>query len=36
VKDKIYELATNSKNNNIRDLYKEINKFKKVTKLEVT
>jgi Fe-S cluster assembly ATPase SufC len=27
-KDKIDELATNSKNKNIRDLYREINKFK--------
>jgi hypothetical protein len=28
-KDKIDELATNSKNKNIRDLYRGINKFKK-------
>jgi hypothetical protein len=28
VKDKLNELATNSRNN-IRDLYREINKFKK-------
>jgi hypothetical protein len=28
VKDKIHELATNSKNKNIRDLYRGINKFK--------
>jgi hypothetical protein len=28
LKDKIDELATNSKNNNIRDQYREINKFK--------
>jgi hypothetical protein len=27
--DKIDELATNSKNKNIRDLYREINEFKK-------
>jgi hypothetical protein len=29
LKDKIDELATNSKNKNIRDLYREINYFKK-------
>jgi hypothetical protein len=29
VKEKINELATNSKNNNIRDLYRGINEFKK-------
>jgi hypothetical protein len=29
MKHKIYELATNSKNKNIRDLYRGINKFKK-------
>jgi CRISPR/Cas system-associated protein Csx1 len=29
LKDKINELATNSKNKNIRDLYKGINKFKR-------
>jgi hypothetical protein len=28
MKDRINELATNSKNTNIRDLYREINKFK--------
>jgi hypothetical protein len=28
LKDKINELVTNSKNNNIRDLYKGINEFK--------
>jgi hypothetical protein len=28
LKDKINELATNRKNKNIRDLYKEINGFK--------
>jgi hypothetical protein len=27
--DKIDELATNSKNTNIRDLYREINEFKR-------
>jgi hypothetical protein len=30
LKDKIDELATNSKNKNIRDLYKGINDFKRV------
>jgi hypothetical protein len=29
LKDKIYELATNSKNKNIRELYREINYFKR-------
>jgi hypothetical protein len=29
VKDKINELATNNKNKNIRDLYREINEFKR-------
>jgi hypothetical protein len=29
VKDKINELAMNSKNKNIRDLYREINEFKR-------
>jgi hypothetical protein len=29
LKDKINELATNSKNKNIRDLYRGINKFKR-------
>jgi hypothetical protein len=29
LKDKIVELATNSKNKNIRDLYREINNFKR-------
>jgi hypothetical protein len=29
LKDKINELATNSKNKNIRDLYKGINEFKR-------
>jgi hypothetical protein len=35
LKDKIYELATKSKNKNIRDLYRG-NDFKRVTNLEVT
>jgi hypothetical protein len=30
LKDKIDELATNSKNKNIRDLYRGINDFKRV------
>jgi hypothetical protein len=29
IKDKIDELATNSKNRNFRDLYREINEFKR-------
>jgi hypothetical protein len=29
LEDKINELATNSKNKNIRDLYREINEFKR-------
>jgi hypothetical protein len=29
MKDKIYKLPTNSKNKNIRDLYREINEFKR-------
>jgi hypothetical protein len=29
LKDKIYELATNIKNKNIRDLYRGINEFKR-------
>jgi hypothetical protein len=32
----INELATNSKNKNIRDLYRGINEFKSATNLEVT
>jgi hypothetical protein len=32
LKVKIHDLATNSKNKNIRDLYKEINEFKKCYK----
>jgi hypothetical protein len=31
LKDKINELATNSKNKNITDLYKGINEFKRTT-----
>jgi hypothetical protein len=34
MEDKIKELATNSKNKNIRDLYRGINSFKKATRLE--
>jgi hypothetical protein len=36
LKDKIVELATNSKNKNIRDQYRGINEFKRATNLEVT
>jgi hypothetical protein len=36
LKDKFDELATNSKNKNIRNLYRGINDFKRVTKLQVT
>jgi hypothetical protein len=36
LKDKIDELATNSKHKNIIDLYRGINKFNGVTNLEVT
>jgi hypothetical protein len=36
VKDKIDELATNSKNKNIRDLYSGITNLRRVTNLEVT
>jgi hypothetical protein len=36
LKGKINELETNSKNKNIRDLYRGINEFKKATNLEVT
>jgi hypothetical protein len=36
LKDKINELATNSKNKNIRDFQIGINKIKSVAKLEVT
>jgi hypothetical protein len=36
LKDKINELATNSKNKNIRYMYRGINKFKKGTNREIT
>jgi hypothetical protein len=36
MKDKINELATNSKNKNIRDLYRGINKFKRAINREIT
>jgi uncharacterized protein YaaR (DUF327 family) len=36
LKDKINELATNSKNKNIRDLYRGINEFKRATNREIT
>jgi chemotaxis methyl-accepting protein methylase len=37
LEDRINELATNCKNKNIRDLYKEINQFKEEVKnLEIT
>jgi hypothetical protein len=36
LKEKIDELATNSKNKNIRDLYRRINGLRGVTNLEVT
>jgi hypothetical protein len=36
LKDKIDELATNSKNKNIRYLYRRINDLRGVTNLEVT
>jgi hypothetical protein len=36
LKEKINELATNDKNKNIRDLYRGLNDFKRVTNLEVT
>jgi flagellar motility protein MotE (MotC chaperone) len=36
LKDKIDELATNKKNKNIRDLYRGMDDFNRVTKLEVT
>jgi uncharacterized protein YaaR (DUF327 family) len=35
LKVRINEFARNSKNNNIRDLYREINEFKGVTNLEI-
>jgi hypothetical protein len=36
LKDKINELATNSKNKNIRDMYRGINEFQMATNLEIT
>jgi hypothetical protein len=36
MKDKINELATNSKNNNIRDLNRGINGLKRATNREIT
>jgi hypothetical protein len=36
LKDKINELATNSKNKNIRDLYRGINEFKKSYQPKIT
>jgi hypothetical protein len=36
LKDKINELTTNSKNKNIKDLYRRINAFKRVYHLEIT
>jgi hypothetical protein len=36
LKDKINELAKNSKNKNIRDLYRGINEFMRATNLDVT
>jgi hypothetical protein len=36
LKDKINELATNSKNKNIRDVYSGINEFKRATNREIT
>jgi hypothetical protein len=36
LKDKINELATNSKNKNIRDLYKGKNEFKRYSNREIT
>jgi hypothetical protein len=35
VKDKISELATNSKSKSIRDLYRGINELRGVTNLEI-
>jgi hypothetical protein len=32
LKDKINELKTNNKNKNIRDLYRDINEFKRLPK----
>jgi hypothetical protein len=36
LKDKINELAMNSKNKNIRDLYRGTNEFKRATNLDVS
>jgi hypothetical protein len=36
LKDRINELAMNSKNKNIRDLYRGINAFKRATNREIT
>jgi hypothetical protein len=36
LKDKINELATNSKNKNLRDLYTGIKGFKRATNREIT
>jgi hypothetical protein len=36
LKGKINELATNSKNENIRVLYRGVNEFKRSTNLEIT
>jgi hypothetical protein len=36
LKDKINELAMNSKNKNIRDLYRGLNEFKRATNREIT
>jgi hypothetical protein len=36
LRDKINELATNSKNKNIRDLYRRINEFKRAINRKIT
>jgi prefoldin subunit 5 len=36
LKDRINELETNSKNKNIRELYRGINEFKRATNIEIT
>jgi hypothetical protein len=36
MKDRINELATNSKNKNIRELYRGINEFNRATNVEIT
>jgi hypothetical protein len=36
MKDRINELATNSTNKNIRDLYRGINEFRSAINLEIT